>query len=1690
MFSAEQLRSLPGRFHASQVVLAHGEGHGMPSLHKHRLLAADAKAFFASAAAPRCRAAALLTADAAIEARQTAQLEAAAPTDARFSGDAFIWRMVVERQRRWYRHAADGVTPLRDAKNRFVPTAANPLPQLSPQDKLMERSYLTTLGVRQTKLLGTCEDAAQLRTLLASPTLPASFAIKPVGAAASVGVTLVREGVVVTDCDGASGGDSGGGGLPLHLPTLVAQYEALWRANGGAASLSDATPNADTNGAVAASGGGRAASAAAVAAPVTHNLSRLLVEELVSDEGRRCPPTDYRFFVVGGEILWVWLVWDSSDSVTSDGGGVPARQLATRTNATVNEHFVLQPSALERSSGGYAAGAGTAWHFCTDAASLVGKPCCWDAMVKQARALGGKLGVFARLDWYADAVHGPLLGEVTLTPNLNDPPSLFSVSANRRVQQSWHGLDGCDDSPAPSGGGGAAAAVPGSTHEGIEKLRQPPVLPSEEAVRFRGTTLPQIVDEASRSTSSGSGRGQLSSIDGWETAALLAQLEAFDLSPWSVAHGERVALLLPQPGGARTAVALLAAMGRYCALPLQPTAPVAMLTSWLAQLRARCLVVCAAGDGGGNNGVGGDLERRGALAAAAASVPLIVLHDATRLARASDRPGAFVLRPPPSMPATAAPATVATISGRGFDLSRASLFGEISSLAPAWQHSPSTPSGLDRTVLVLTTSGTTGDSKPVPYTLRRLLSSGIAVAESLRLSELDVCLNVMPLHHVGGVVCSLMAPLVSRSRCAFADTFDEEDWFMQMKAAAATWFYATPAIFARILAVGATPEEPLPSLRLLRSGGAPLSHSDALRLSARFRCAVLPTYSMSECMPIASPPPDYDLSSPGSVGPPLGVEVRIVGAASDGCGEIALRSAATAVMNGSAAGGGEQRHLLFDGYEAAAENDEGVMAGGEGNEELGGKLSEDGWFLTGDVGRLDACGWLWVTGRVRETINRGGELIAPLQVEQALAAFLPEDARVMAFAAPHDQLGEVVCIALQLPQLAELPQLRSWLGRSLPSTALPQLVVHVPSLPTTPATGKLRRVGYAASLALPALIGSQLRSFVLEPNALPAERLREVRLTSTSSAAAAASAKPSPAAAAAAVAAAAAALDGSGRAGSTDRLQQAIVELARSLPAVDEAIDATSRLEASGLDSLSAVDLAMQLRRALDLPIPLSAAYEFPSAAALATLVRELRVARGERVRALPAASPVENGGTQQLRTTTDGNQGEAVELEQMALGKPPDPLATAPPRLPSSRRRRKPRVLMLHGMASSSRLQRLLMERLGWADLLELDYLAAPHRCAPMPELYAPLVAAGLYGEQWYATWRLEDAELTAASVRAARNALARGCRRTGGRRGNAVFGGDQEDDVHEDGDEGNRLPFDGIAGICDGATIAALVKLEVPPPRHRPFFFLNFCGGPLSSCDGYVLERDLGERCDDSEATPRVEVRHAGGHAVPLLLPEIEDIVVPFLARVMGGGAGADGGGQPPRKHTTAAPVSVFDDGDDHDADKSALCGTRQCFPPARRALQCSWWRIVGIAVFLVAEAFLVADVASGHGAAVPMPMTDAERIAAGADGGNVGSFGGGGMGDASFIKHGAGGAHHGSAIPISRNRTITRKDNHHAQTKQKAVLPPAPPHPPPPRQRGKASNDTANRSVRAAANQSRVNVPGGHARGGHRPEAGSAP
>jgi acyl-CoA synthetase (AMP-forming)/AMP-acid ligase II len=347
----------------------------------------------------------------------------------------------------------------------------------------------------------------------------------------------------------------------------------------------------------------------------------------------------------------------------------------------------------------------------------------------------------------------------------------------------------------------------------------------------------------------------------------------------------------------------------------------------------------------------------------------------------------------------------------------------------------------DDVALVLHTSGTTSRPKIVPLTQSNLCTSARNLAQSVDLSRADRCLCVMPLFHVHGLIGSLLSSVTAGAVVFCPPSFLAPKFFHWMEECRPSWYSAVPtmhlAILERARAHHATIDRC--PLRFLRSCSASLSVRLMAELEAAFGAPVIQAYGMTEAShQIASNPLPPGKRKPGSVGVSTGSEVAILDdegspLPAGQVGEIALR------------GGG-----LFRGYEGNLIANEAAFT--------------RGWFRTGDQGYLDTEGYLFITGRLKEIINRGGEKISPQEIDEVLADH-PAVARAVTFPLPHPTLGEEVAAAVVLGRnaCATEREIREFAAARLADFKVPCRIVFVEEIPLGP-TGKVRRVGLAESL--------------------------------------------------------------------------------------------------------------------------------------------------------------------------------------------------------------------------------------------------------------------------------------------------------------------------------------------------------------------------------------------------------------------------------------------------------------------------------------------------------------------------------------------------------------------------------------------------------------------------------------------------
>jgi acyl-CoA synthetase (AMP-forming)/AMP-acid ligase II len=351
------------------------------------------------------------------------------------------------------------------------------------------------------------------------------------------------------------------------------------------------------------------------------------------------------------------------------------------------------------------------------------------------------------------------------------------------------------------------------------------------------------------------------------------------------------------------------------------------------------------------------------------------------------------------------------------------------------------PAQPDDIALLLHTSGTTSRPKQVPLLHRNLIASARAIAAHYRLDSRDASYAAMPLFHVHGLVASSFAALISGGRVIVPRRLSPQRMLDQLEPAGVTWFSAGPTlhqmVLERIERAGRTAPQ---HLRFLRSCSSALSPALMARVEGQFAAPLLEAYGMTEAShQIASNPLPPPAPRASTVGVAAGAEIRIA----DPAGAELLT--------------GTPGEVLIRGP--------GLTSGYLGNSEANREAFVDGWFRTGDLGTLDGDGYLSLVGRLKEMILRGGENIAPAEVEDVLRAH-PAVIDAACFGLPDEKYGEVVAVAVSLRADADARELTAHCHERLAAFKVPNVIHIVDEVPRT-ATGKLQRRRIAARFVEP-----------------------------------------------------------------------------------------------------------------------------------------------------------------------------------------------------------------------------------------------------------------------------------------------------------------------------------------------------------------------------------------------------------------------------------------------------------------------------------------------------------------------------------------------------------------------------------------------------------------------------------------------
>jgi len=352
--------------------------------------------------------------------------------------------------------------------------------------------------------------------------------------------------------------------------------------------------------------------------------------------------------------------------------------------------------------------------------------------------------------------------------------------------------------------------------------------------------------------------------------------------------------------------------------------------------------------------------------------------------------------------------------------------------------------GPDDVALVLHTSGTTSRPKIVPLSHKNVCASARNIQNTLSLVPDDVCMNIMPLFHIHGLMAAVLATLGKGASVCCSPGFDALRFYSWLEKANPTWYTAVPTMHQAILTRAKRNQEIVAGarLRFIRSSSSSLPTQVLHELEKTFGVPVVEAYAMTEAshqMTCNQLPPG--VRKPGTVGCAAGPEVAI------------MDEAETELLEQ-----GQTGEIVIRG--------ENVTLGYENNPVANAENFVGGWFRTGDQGVLDEDGYVTITGRLKEIINRGGEKISPREVDDVLMDH-PAIQQVVTFAMPHKSLGEEVAAAIVLKEGEDADEaaIRSFASERLATFKVPRKILVLDEIPKG-ATGKLQRIGLAEKLGL------------------------------------------------------------------------------------------------------------------------------------------------------------------------------------------------------------------------------------------------------------------------------------------------------------------------------------------------------------------------------------------------------------------------------------------------------------------------------------------------------------------------------------------------------------------------------------------------------------------------------------------------
>jgi long-chain acyl-CoA synthetase len=350
------------------------------------------------------------------------------------------------------------------------------------------------------------------------------------------------------------------------------------------------------------------------------------------------------------------------------------------------------------------------------------------------------------------------------------------------------------------------------------------------------------------------------------------------------------------------------------------------------------------------------------------------------------------------------------------------------------------PRSADDTAVIHYTSGTTGRAKGIELTHANLTSNAATVARMHALGVDDVVLGALPLYHAFGQTCSLNASVHAGARLTLLPRFEAGRALEVIRRDGVTVFQGVPTMYIALLDHPGASDMSL--LRLCVSGGAPLPLDVLRAYETRFDCLIMEGYGLSETSPSAATNRAGPGRRPGSIGWPIkDGEMKVV----DDLGrEMPCGQVGEIVIRGP-----------------------NVMKGYWNNPAATAEAIRDGWFHTGDLGRVDDDGFFFLVDRSRDVIIRGGRTVYPREVEEVLYEH-PAVRQAAVIGIPHPELGEEIAAVVVLRAPVEPDDLRAFVSERVAAYKYPRHVFFADELPTSP-TGKIlkRAIGLPLDATAP-----------------------------------------------------------------------------------------------------------------------------------------------------------------------------------------------------------------------------------------------------------------------------------------------------------------------------------------------------------------------------------------------------------------------------------------------------------------------------------------------------------------------------------------------------------------------------------------------------------------------------------------------